>query len=260
MEMCAVFCRRSADFFVGGNMPFADIHIHAVCGVDDGAITREGMFRMVDAAYSDGTRLMCVTPHFHPGAFGEHHKKTLEEFKCLKEYAAEKYPALELYLGNEMRYSDRCQDWLYDGVCLSMGGTKYVLTEFSFGETSERITKALESMFNFGYIPIVAHAERYHNLPLSQIRKLHSEGVLIQVDSMSLLKKFGFKEWYRSKKMLALGCVDFISSDAHDTRRRPPELGECYEYVKRKFGEGCADAVFYENAKNIFSEKKESET
>ena len=205
--MCAVFCRRSADFFLGGNMPFADIHIHAVCGVDDGAITREGMFRMVDAAYSDGTRLMCVTPHFHPGAFGEHHKKTLEEFKCLKEYAAEKYPDLELYLGNEMRYSDRCQDWLYDGVCLSMGGTKYVLTEFSFGETSERITKALESMFNFGYIPIVAHAERYHNLPLSQIRKLHSEGVLIQVDSMSLLKKFGFKEWYRSKKMLALGTT-----------------------------------------------------
>lgn len=251
--------QSKSDFFVGGNMQFADIHIHAIYGVDDGARTKDGMLRMIDDAYSHGTRMMCLTPHFHPGAFGEHHEKTLAAFECLKEYASEKYSDLELYLGNEMRYSSGCQDWLYDGVCLTMGGTRYVLTEFSFGESEEKIIRGIESMFSFGYVPVLAHAERYLNISVRQVNMLRDKGMLVQLDTMSLLRRFGFKEWRRSVKMLSLGCVDFVSSDAHDTFRRPPDMSECYEYVKKKFGESCANAVFYENARQIFSENNGSE-
>ena len=51
----------------GSKMIFADIHIHALYGVDDGARNKIMMFKMIDAAYKDCTRVMCLTPHFHPG-------------------------------------------------------------------------------------------------------------------------------------------------------------------------------------------------
>ena len=52
-------------------MDFADMHIHALYGVDDGADTKEKMLSMVEASYNDGVRLMCFTPHFHLGYFGD---------------------------------------------------------------------------------------------------------------------------------------------------------------------------------------------
>lgn len=240
-------------------MPFADIHIHALCGVDDGAKTKEDMFAMLDAAYADGTRLMCLTPHFYPGMFGEHHKRTAESFELLKKYASEKYPDMELYQGNEIRYAPNCHEWIYDGVCYTMGGTRYVLMEFSFTESSEKIIRGLESMFNSGFLPILAHAERYPRISIPELRRLSDRGVLIQVDSMSLMRKFGFKEWLRSKRLLGGYIADFVSSDAHDVQGRPPQMSECFGYVKKKFGERYAQALFYDNAREIFSEKNERE-
>lgn len=240
-------------------MPFADIHIHAVCGVDDGSRTREDMFALVDAAYADGTRLMCVTPHFNPGMFGEHSERTLRMFDELKKYTEEKYPDLVLFLGNELRYAPNCHNWIYDGVCRTMGDTKYVLLEFSYSDSSAKIINGLEKMFNSGFIPILAHAERYPHLSIRDIRDLHENGVLVQVDSMSLLRDFGLNEWFRSKKMLSERIADFVSSDAHDLKERPPELSPCFEYVKKKFGERYAKAIFYENACELFGLNKESE-
>ena len=59
-------------------MFFTDIHIHALYGVDDGAKTEAEMQAIVDASYADGIRTLCVTPHFHPGYFGdnENHAET----------------------------------------------------------------------------------------------------------------------------------------------------------------------------------------
>jgi protein-tyrosine phosphatase len=240
-------------------MPFADIHIHALCGVDDGAKTDEDMFAIIDAAYADGTRLMCVTPHFNPGMFGEHHERTVHMFEKLKSYVSEKYPDLALFLGNEIRYAPSCHNWIYDGVCFSLGDTKYVLMEFSYSDGSAKIINGLEKMFNSGFIPILAHAERYPRLSIPEIRALRDNGVLIQVDSMSLLRDFGFSEWFRSKRILKERLADFVSSDAHDLTSRPPELSPSFEYVKKKFGERYAKAIFYENACELFGLNKESE-
>jgi protein-tyrosine phosphatase len=240
-------------------MQFADIHIHALCGVDDGAKTAEEMFAMIDAAYSDGTRLMCLTPHFYPGMFGEHRKKTEEAFGLLEAYVSEKYPDMEIHLGNEMRFAPNCHEWLDDGVCFSMCSTRYVLTEFSFFDSSEHIVRGLESMFNHGYIPILAHAERYPHLSISDIRKLRAKGVLIQLDSMSIMMKSGFKEWFRSNKLLYERIADFVSSDAHDLKERTVGLRTCFEYVQKKYGTVYAEAVFYDNAREILCAETESE-
>ena len=52
-------------------MALADIHIHLLFGVDDGAKDEDEMHAILDAAYQAGTRVLCCTPHFHPGYFGD---------------------------------------------------------------------------------------------------------------------------------------------------------------------------------------------
>lgn len=47
-------------------MNYADMHCHMLYGVDDGAQDRETSRAMLDAAYADGTRTICFTPHCHP--------------------------------------------------------------------------------------------------------------------------------------------------------------------------------------------------
>ncbi len=47
-------------------MNYADMHCHMLYGVDDGAQDRETSRAVLDAAYADGTRTICFTPHCHP--------------------------------------------------------------------------------------------------------------------------------------------------------------------------------------------------
>ena len=70
-------------------MKFADIHNHTLAAVDDGAKSEQMMYRMLDAAYADGTRILCLTPHFHPGFFGDNRNASEDSFQKLQSYAAQ---------------------------------------------------------------------------------------------------------------------------------------------------------------------------
>ena len=111
-------------------MQFSDIHIHALYDCDDGAKSPEHMYKMIDAAYVDGTRYICLTPHYNPGYFKENAEKSQKSFETLLEYANKKYPDLCLVLGNELRYAAGCVEWLTDGRCRCMNNSKYVLVDF----------------------------------------------------------------------------------------------------------------------------------
>lgn len=232
-------------------MHFADIHIHLLHGVDDGAGSEEMSRRMLDAAYAGGTRQLCLTPHCHPGYFGDNSEKADAAFARLQAYAAEKYPDLQLLRGNELRFSTGCLSWLEEGICRTLGGTDYVLVDFREMEKAETIIGGLNRLLNAGYIPILAHAERYRNLPPEQLPKLRDRGVLIQVDAQALLKGFGLGQWQRSMRILSKGMADFVASDAHDLKHRPPELDRAWEYVKRKFGQEYARELFRSNAERL---------
>ena len=145
-------------------MQFSDIHIHALYGCDDGAQMLEHMHQMVDFAYADGTRYMCLTPHYNPGYFGENFDKTNEAFQTLAQYTEEKYPDLHIALGNELRYNPGCVKWLTEGKCRSMNNSKYVLVDFFELEAKKNISDGLEKILNVGYIPVLAHAERYRDI------------------------------------------------------------------------------------------------
>lgn len=237
-------------------MFFSDIHSHLLCGVDDGAKNYEEMTAMADAAYKDGVRLICATPHCCPDWFGNNREKAEKAFDELKNYCKEKYPDLRLILGSELYYGGDGIMWLKNGLCKSMGKTKYVLTEFGVDEAESAIEKSVHELFNMGYIPIIAHAERYSKLSFGKIEEFHKNGVLVQVNCADP-KKIPFFEKRRLMKLLSEGIADLASTDAHDSCHRPPIMSGFYKWVSQKYGEEYSDGIFRMNAMKIFENTTE---
>lgn len=234
-------------------MELTDIHIHLLTDVDDGAKTETEMYRMLDASYADGVRVLCATPHFHPGYFGNNVKKSEEAFAKLSSYARETYPNLRLCLGNELRYSRDCINWLDSGLCQTLNGTQYVLVDFHEAEEARKITGGLEQLLNAGYIPILAHVERYRSLmgEISLLSDIRANMVIIQMDSQSVMGGFGVwtKNW--CKRLLQKEMVDLVSSDAHDLRNRPPEMSIVCARIAKLCSEEYALALCRDNARGI---------
>lgn len=238
-------------------MQFSDIHFHALYNCDDGPVTPEDMYKMVKDAYADGTRYLCVTPHFNPGYFGDNSEKIKESFDLLLEYVKNNLPDLHITLGNELRYNPGCENWLSAGSCRCMNNSKYVLVDFFEGDDKETISQGLDKLLSTGYIPILAHAELYKNIrgDLLFLKQHHDNGVLIQLDTMSVLGKFGFGARAFCKKILKNHLADFISSDAHNIKTRRPGIKDTYKYIENKYGTEYAEDICFKNAFHIIFER-----
>lgn len=234
-------------------MQFSDIHIHALYNCDDGAKSPEDMYKMIDAAYLEGTRYICLTPHYNPGYFGENSSKSKEAFDLLWEYTKNKYHDLQIVLGNELRYNPGCEMWLAEGCCRSMNKSKYVLVDFLEEEREKEISKGIDKLLSAGYLPILAHAERYRHIrgDLTFLKKLRDDGVLIQIDAGSIFGEFGCVVRLCCKKILKNKIADFVSSDAHSPRKSPHGMKDVYEYIEKNCGKDYAEAICLENAVRI---------
>ena len=238
-------------------MTFADLHNHILSGVDDGAQSDEIMYRMAEAAYADGTRLLCLTPHFHPGVFGDNREAGEASFQKLCNYAAEHWPDLKLFLGNELRYTPSSDRWLREGLCRTLANSSLILVDFPADVGQNQITRALEQLLSMGYLPVLAHAERYPNLSMNAIREYRRNGILIQINAGSLTGSFGWAARSQAKRLLRNRLVCLVASDAHDLKHRPPLLSKGYAITKKITDENYANRVFLNNAIDLLEQTQE---
>lgn len=227
-------------------MYFADLHTHIIAGVDDGAEGTSQMYGLLDALYRDHVRMICCTPHYHPGYYGANSVQAWKGFLQLKQYAAKIYPDLQLYMGNELHYYQGCLAWLEDGSCRTLNGTRCVLMDFESDETCQTIEFAALSFLRSGYIPVLAHIERYrcfwkHSRVL---RRLRDMGAVLQVNAASVI---GGRCHQMTQKMLRHRLVDIIASDTHNLEHRPPLLTAAFHEVYQKYGDQYAAALFFHN-------------
>ena len=223
-----------------------DIHCHILPGVDDGAKNIEESLKMLEMEYADGVRHIMLTPHFRYDMFENPKEKLLEQYQNLKNAAAEKWADLELRLGCEVHTSLDLIECLENGSRLSLNGTQYVLLEFSGRDPRSQIFERTRDLLNHGYIPVLAHVERYSVLrdDLSKISELKEMGAFIQVNADTISGKDGFSAKRWAKKMMKADLVDLVGTDAHRSDTRTPGLLAAYETAARFCGSDYADWLF----------------
>ncbi len=233
--------------------PTIDIHCHVMPGVDDGSPDMASSLEMLKIAEKEGITHMILTPHHKPMHHNVSPEHNVAYRKKLKEAALAEGIKVKLFSGNEIYYSDETMDELIGGQICSLAGSDYVLVEFHPTATWKSIQNAAYKVQGAGYIPIIAHVERYSDIVShpARVSDLINLGCYIQVNASSIMGDYGFGIGHFCKKILKDELVHFVASDAHDAKKRAPKLSDCRKYVERKFGSDYADRLFFLNAANV---------
>jgi protein-tyrosine phosphatase len=222
-------------------------------GVDDGSPDTGTSLEMLRIAEKNGITHMILTPHHKP----MHHNVSPEHNvlyrKKLLENARAAGIKVKLFSGNEIYYSDETMEELLRGEICSLAGSDYVLVEFHPSNPFKAIQNAAYRVQGAGYIPIIAHVERYADIVQhpARVGDLIEMGCYIQVNASSIMGRYGLGISHFTKKLLKQEQVHFVASDAHDAAGRAPKLLECRKFVEKKYGEDYANHLFCINPANV---------
>ena len=230
-----------------------DIHCHILPGVDDGAKDMEMAKALLQKEAEDGVQNIILTPHYRRRMFEPEVSLIRDTYEQLKQETADW--DIRLYLGCEYHANMDMAEELNAGKCLTLGGSRYVLCEFSEGDMTSYITERTYQLLTSGYIPILAHIERYKALTrdFSLIDDLVERGCRMQVNAGSILGEDGFFVRRFCKKLIEYELLHFIGSDAHNLKDRTPRIGECAAFLEKKYGEDYARRLLQYNPEKIMA-------
>lgn len=226
-----------------------DIHCHILPNVDDGSESLEESIAMAKIAESEGITRIVNTSHCH---FDFKYKKGNElklELEKFNQALKEENINIEVLLGNELYYTSDLIERFDELDFFSMNNSKYILMEFSPINFPKNIEDVIYEIKIRGYIPIIAHAERYKQVQedVNIVLDCIKEGALIQVNASSILGKNGEKAEDTSKKLLDNNMVHFVATDAHSSNRRRPLIKDSYNYILKNYGKEVSEKLFIEN-------------
>ena len=229
-----------------------DMHCHILPGVDDGAPDEYTMMKMVRIAYNEGIRTILMTPHYHPYRGSADAETVMQVFGKSYSLIKHYYPDMEVYEGCEIYFQRDIISKLKNGELLTLAGSKYALIEFSTDVECSYVRDALSEVLFAGFIPVIAHIERYPyvqknpNIALDWIEA----GAYLQVNADSIVGDTMQRNFvYR---LIKHGVVHVIASDTHSPDKRPPQLTKAMRLITRKFDNAVGGKLEC-NAQSLFN-------
>lgn len=195
---------------------YVDIHSHLLPGIDDGAKTISDTIRLAKAFETIGISQFITTPHIShyiwdnsPQAILANHTNTtalLSENNIKKPFLA----AAEYFM----------DDWFekhFKTEKLLPLKDNYVLVEMSYMNAPVQLYKILFDLQVAGYIPVLAHPERYlfYHKNFNEYEKLKKAGCLFQLNLLAVVGYYGGEITKISEQLLKRGMYDFVGSDVH---------------------------------------------
>ena len=197
-----------------------DMHSHIIPNFDDGSKSLEESLAIIQTLISLGYEKIITTPHVRKHIYEFNSSEILEVLESLKKALEHENIDIELEVAAEYYLDEGLLKKVSENDILTIGG-KYLLFETSLFASPLYLLEAIYEMKLQGYIPILAHPERYHYIKNHKktFSELKEEGVLFQLDINSLGGYYG----KRSKKIAHLlakwRMIDFVGSDLHNSKQ-----------------------------------------
>ncbi|MEW6754386.1 MAG: CpsB/CapC family capsule biosynthesis tyrosine phosphatase [Candidatus Latescibacterota bacterium] len=233
-----------------------DIHAHVLPAVDDGAASMEEALQMLWRGAAEGIRVAVLTPHLRPEHGPEQVQLHRRVFAGLQAEAQERGLPITLHLGAEVAFRfdmEGAAGW--GGVCL--GDSRSVLVDAPLEGAPLGLEQGCFRLRAAGFRPVLAHPERLRFLasrPDTLVR-LRAQGALVQVDAGSLAGRLGRHAQAAAERLVALGCVDVVASDAHDVGSRPFSLLEAARRLEVVGGAGTARRLLVTNPGRLLEDQ-----
>jgi protein-tyrosine phosphatase len=235
-----------------------EIHCHILPEVDDGAWDMEAAVAMAKIARDSGVKKIITTPHFkgEPAALGSvglfRHQLRLLQSRLKREKIE-----VELLPGAEVLCVPQTMELAQTGRLPTLGTGRYVLTEFYFDASAGFMDETLHGLRQMGYLPVVAHPERYGAVqrdPELSARWFH-RGIVLQVNKGSVLGAFGRRAEDAAVRMLCRGNAHIIASDAHSPEVRTTDLQPVRHWCMDHLGQAYTKILLEDNPGRIAAGK-----
>ena len=195
---------------------FVDIHSHILPAIDDGAKDVEESIKLISEMRKIGFLKIIGTPHTYPGLYENTNESIKESYKKLINKFNE---------NNTIKYASEyliCQDLIYkaeEKILLTID-EKHVLVEFSYMDKPLMLYEILFKLIINGFIPVLAHPERYRYLfnNKKEYLKLKKAGCKFQINLLSTVGYYGNDVSKICDYLLEKNYVDFCGSDIHSIR------------------------------------------
>lgn len=237
---------------------YYDIHTHILPGVDDGARDMDETREMLCIAYEEGIRHIVATPHFALDRENASVEELQEKLREVRKLAGDVVPDMKFSLGNELLDSAGMAAALKEGRALTLGGTRYILVEFLPGEGYSKIYASLRNYIMNGYIPVVAHMERYEALVRrsDNLLELMKLGAFFQMNAASLTGGIFHRSAVYHRRLLEEGYIHFLGSDCHHKDVRAPLMKSVLRHMRKDFSSSdIGRSVLEGNPANMLSDR-----
>ncbi len=198
-----------------------DAHTHILPTVDDGASDKEEAIRILKNGIADGVKTFILTPHIRNDADWNKIDAIKQAFVTLKKECAERELGIELILGAEISITPDLPHKIDSNPLITIN-EKHVLVELPFLQLPIYTEHVLFKLLVKGVTPIIAHPERYMYLKGKSeiIRQWVENGVMLQINTGSLIGLYGMQAKRTAKKLLKEGLVHLIGSDVHSDKKK----------------------------------------
>ena len=216
-----------------------DLHTHILPWIDDGARDIEESMKLLNLLSNQGVSALIATPHFCGDKMGikrflRHRERAYKE--VMLEYEKEEHKNLPtLLLGAEVSYFEGVS-LLEDLHKLTLADTKYILLEMPFTKWDYEVYNSVYDIIAQGFIPIIAHIERYFDLEkkAKHINKLLEMRVKVQCNASFFTNDATRKQ---ALSLLKDGVIDVLGSDCHNLDDRRPEMDLAGSIIRNSLGE-----------------------
>jgi protein-tyrosine phosphatase len=234
-----------------------DIHAHILPGTDDGPTGLDDALRMARIAVEDGIRLMIATPHCLNGRYLNWKPEILKACEQFNGALLSHTIPLTVLPGCEVHLCPELIHKLEEGHVMTLNdGGRYICLELPDQIMNRAVVALINRLQGMGITPIISHPERnpaiQHNG--SWLSDFAAAGALIQITAASLTGAFGKTAFRCCRRILDADLVDFLASDAHSPKGRPPRMRDGYEKLTSLVGEESAWRIVSEAPQAMLDE------
>ena len=210
---------KDSDIFRG----FTDWHCHLLPGVDDGVQTMQESLQVLSLYEELGISEVWLTPHI----MEDIPNRTEDLKERFMELNAAYQGNIILHLAAENMLDNLFEERLAKNDLLPLGNEgKHLLVETSYFNPPMGLNNILLRIKSKGYVPVLAHPERYVYMDAGDYRQLKEMNVMFQLNLSSIVGGYGTEVKKKAEWLLKNGAFNFWEQYVPDQVNRffPAEL------------------------------------
>lgn len=230
---------------------YVDLHSHYLPALDDGATDLEMSLEMIRAVAALGFTELFATPHQRAGMFMPAATAISQAFQVVSAQCASAAPGARLGLGAENFWDDVFHQRAQQHTVPSYNAG----SAFLFEVNTQFMPPAIENqLFDFrtgGYLPVMAHPERYVAIQreIALAEKIGRSAALV-IDLGALDGAHGKQEMKTARRLVLDGLAHAAASDVH----RPEDqvtVAAGMAWIVKQRGQAVLDQLLDENPRRI---------